>query len=60
MPSDDRMGAAMAALATARDRYRSAVATTLEEVRARLDRHQVEANDRVTRPETGLGGVEPE
>jgi hypothetical protein len=60
MPSDDRMGAAMAALAASRDQYRSAVATTLEEVRAELDRNQVEANDRVTQLAAELGGVGPE
>jgi hypothetical protein len=60
MPSDDRMGAAMAALAASRDQYRPAVATTLEEVRAELDRNQVEANDRVTQLAAELGGVGPE
>lgn len=55
MPSDDRMRAALAALASSRDRYRSAVATTLEEVRAHLDRHQGEANDRVSQLAAELG-----
>jgi hypothetical protein len=51
------MGAAMAALATSRDGYRSAVATTLEEVRAQLDHTQGQANDRVARLAAELGGV---
>jgi hypothetical protein len=60
MPSDDRISAAVAALAASRDGYRSAVATTLEEVRAQLDHTRVEANDRVARLAAELGGVGPE
>jgi hypothetical protein len=55
MPSDERMRAVMAALAPARDRYRSALATTLEEVRAHLDRHQAEADDRISQLAAELG-----
>ena len=57
MPSDDRTRAALAALAGPRDQYRSALATTLEEVRAHLDRHQLEADDRRTQLAAELGAV---
>jgi hypothetical protein len=49
------MRAALAALASSRDRYRSALATTLEEVRTHLDRHQLEADERVAQLTAELG-----
>ncbi len=57
MPSDDRQQVAMAALAGPRNRYRSVLATTLGEVRAHLDRHQMEADDRVSQLAAELGDV---
>jgi hypothetical protein len=57
MPSDVRVGAALTALAPARDRYRSALAATLEEVRVWLDHHRAEALDRGAMLAAELGPV---
>jgi len=57
MPSDPRTSAALAALQKPRDRYRSAVAATLEDVRVYLDTHRAEAEDRLTVLATELGMV---
>jgi hypothetical protein len=57
MPSDARAVAALAALAPVRDRYRSALATTLEEVRVWLDHHRAEAMDRGSVLAAELGPV---
>lgn len=55
MPSDARTTAALAALAGPRDRYRSALAATLEEVRVWLDTHRAAATDRVAQFGAELG-----
>jgi hypothetical protein len=47
MPSDPRTAAALAALAAPRERFQSAVAATLEEVRVYLDTHRSAADDRL-------------
>jgi len=47
MPSDPRTAAALAALATPREAFRSAVAATLEEVRVYLDTHRAVSDDRL-------------
>jgi hypothetical protein len=57
MPSDARTTAALAALAPSRDRYRSALAATLEEVRVWLDHHQTAATDRTAQLAAELGPV---
>jgi len=57
MPSDARTTAALAALAPSRDRYRSALAATLEEVRVWLDQHQAAATDRTAQLAAELGLV---
>jgi len=57
MPSDERTSAALAALQKPRDRYRSAVAATLEEVRVYLDTHRAEAGDRLAVLAAELGMV---
>jgi hypothetical protein len=57
MPSDARTTAAVAALAPVRDRFRSALAATLEEVRAWLDSHRSTAGDQVAQLATELGPV---
>ncbi len=59
MPSDPRTSAALAALQGPRDRFRSAVAATLEEVRVYLDTHRAVAEDRlaVVAAELGLVGA---
>jgi hypothetical protein len=59
MPSDPRTSAALAALQGPRDRFRSAVAATLEEVRVYLDTHRAVSDDRlaVLAAELGLVGA---
>ena len=57
MPSDARTTAALAALAPSRERYRSALAATLEEVRVWLDQHQTAATDRTAQLAAELGLV---
>jgi hypothetical protein len=47
MPSDPRTTAALAALKAPRERFQSAVAATLEEVRVYLDTHRSAADDRL-------------
>jgi len=47
MPSDARTAAALAALAAPRERFLSAVAAALEEVRVYLDTHRTAADDRL-------------
>jgi hypothetical protein len=47
MPSDARTTAALAALKAPRERFQSAVAATLEEVRVYLDTHRSAADDRL-------------
>ncbi len=58
MPSDPRTTAALAALQAPRERFQSAVAATLEEVRVYLDTHRAAADDRlaVLAAEFGLVG----
>lgn len=60
MPSDPRTAAALAALATPRETFRSAVAATLEEVRVYLDTHRAVTDDRlaVLAAEVGPLGVQ--
>lgn len=57
MPSDARTVAALAALAGPRDRYHSALAATLDEVRVWLDAHRSAAADRVAQLTAELGPV---
>jgi len=60
MPSDPRTAAALAALATPREAFRSAVAATVEDVRVYLDTHRAVSDDRlaVLAAELGPLGVQ--
>jgi len=57
MPSDPRAAAALAALHGPRERFQSAVAATLEEVRVYLDTHRAAADDRLAVLAAELGPV---
>jgi hypothetical protein len=57
MPSDPRTAAALAALKAPRERFQSAVAATLEEVRVYLDTHRAAAEDRLAVLAAELGPV---
>jgi len=47
MPSDDQAAAVLEALAAPRDRFRSALASTIDEVRALLAEHRARTTDRL-------------
>ncbi len=57
MPSDERTAAILAALATPRDAYRSALAATLDEVRVYLETHREATEDRHAQLAASLGPV---
>jgi len=57
MPSDPRTAAALAALGGPRERFQSAVAATLEEVRVYLDTHWSAADDQLEGLAAELGPV---
>jgi hypothetical protein len=57
MPSDPRTVAALAALKAPRERFQSAVAATLEEVRVYLDTHRSAADERLALLAAELGPV---
>jgi hypothetical protein len=57
MPSDPRTAGVLTALEKPRERFRSAVAATLEEVRVHLDRQRSEAGDRLAVLAAELGPV---
>lgn len=57
MPSDPRTAAALAALKAPRERFQSAVAATLEEVRVYIDTHQAAADDRLAVLGAELGPI---
>jgi len=57
MPSDPRTAAAFAALKASRERFQSAVAATLEEVRVYLDTHRSAADDRLAVLAAELGPI---
>jgi len=57
MPSDPRTAAALATLHAPRERFQSAVAATLEEVRVYLDTHRSAADDRLAVLAAELGPI---
>ena len=57
MPSDGRAAAALNALAAPRDRFRSALATTVESVRAQLDEHRTRTEGRLDHLTAEFGKV---
>ena len=57
MPSDPRTTAALAALAAGRSRYHSALAATVDGVRAWLDGHRADASARLDRLQSEFGAL---